>query len=163
MSLFPQCPCRGRLFVCCCGRCSRFHHRGEPVSSYFSMACCSVVSHWCKWCMFIMLPCSQHALIVVLEHMGNFGVRLPPGCSHHGVSVHCLCIQMLIFHATRWPVLPTCMQLTLVSWYVASMLYVAIVGCSVGVMICWCKQLSLSRVWFLCATMQISVQHNLFV
>ena len=121
-SLFPQCPCRGRLFVCCCGRCSCFHHRGEPVSSYFSMACCSVVPHWCKWCMFIMLPCSQRALILVLEHMGNFGVRLPPGCSRHGVRVHCLCVQMLSFYATRWPVLPSCMQLTLVSWYVASML-----------------------------------------
>ena len=91
----PQCPCRGRLLVCCCGRCSCFHHRGEPVSSYFSMACCSVVSHWCKWCMFIMLPCSQRALILVLEHMGNFGVRLPPGCSRHGVRVHCLCVWML--------------------------------------------------------------------
>ena len=31
--------------------------------------------------MFIMLPCSQRALILVLEHVGNFGVRLPPGCS----------------------------------------------------------------------------------
>ena len=29
-----------------------------------------------------MLPCSQRALILVLEHVGNFGVRLPPGCSH---------------------------------------------------------------------------------
>ena len=111
-----------RQVVCCCGRCSCFHHRGEPVSSYFSMDCCSVVSHWCKWCMFIMLPCSQRALILVLEHVGNFGVRLPPGCSRHGVSVHCLCVQMLSFYATRWPVLPTCMRLTLVSWYVASML-----------------------------------------
>ena len=36
--------------------------------------------------MFIMLPCSQRALILVLEHMGNFGVRLPPGCSCYGVS-----------------------------------------------------------------------------
>ena len=43
-----------------------------------------------------MLPCSQRALILVLEHVGNFGVRLPPGCSRHGVSVHCLCVQMLI-------------------------------------------------------------------
>ena len=33
-----------------------------------------------------MLPCSQRALILVLEHVGNFGVRLPPGC----VSVHCV-------------------------------------------------------------------------
>ena len=39
---FPQCPCRGRLFVYCCGRCS---FSGEPVSSYSSMACCSVVSY----------------------------------------------------------------------------------------------------------------------
>ena len=29
--------------------------------------------------MFIMLPCSQRALVLVLEHVGNFGVRLPPG------------------------------------------------------------------------------------
>ena len=41
----PQCPCRGRLFVYCCGWCSCVHLRGEPVSSYFSMACCSVVSY----------------------------------------------------------------------------------------------------------------------
>ena len=30
--------------------------------------------------MFIMLSCSQRAMILVLEHMGNFGVGLPPGC-----------------------------------------------------------------------------------
>ena len=30
-SLFPQCPCRGRLFVCCCGRCSCVHLKGEPT------------------------------------------------------------------------------------------------------------------------------------
>ena len=29
---------------------------------------------------------SQSALILVLEHVGNFGIRLPPGCSRHGVS-----------------------------------------------------------------------------
>ena len=113
------------------------------------MACCSVVSHWCKWCMFIMLPCSQRALILVLEHMGNFGVRLPPGCSCHGVSVHCLCVQMLSFYTARWPVLPICMQLTLVSWYVASMLYVATVGCSVWVMLFRYKVIPL-KVWVLC-------------
>jgi len=44
------------------------------------MACCSVVSHWCKW-------------------------------SVYNVTMF-----------TRWPVFPKCMQLTLVSWYVASML-----------------------------------------
>ena len=115
---FPQCPCSSRSSVslsCCL--CIWF--RGEPVISYFSLACCSVVSRWCKWC---MLPCSQRALILVLDHVGNFGVRLPrPGCSH-GVSVQCMCGQILSFYATRWPVLPKCMQLTLVSWYVASML-----------------------------------------
>ena len=94
------------------------------------MACCSVVSHWCKWC---MLQCSQRALILVLEHVGNFGVRLPPSCSRYGVRVHCLCVQILSFYATRWPVLPSCMQLTLVSWYVASMLC------------CHCWMFSLSR------------------
>ena len=26
-----------------------------------------------------MLPCSQHALILVLEHVGNFGIRLSSG------------------------------------------------------------------------------------
>ena len=85
-SSFPQCPCSSRSSVsnsssCCL--CIWF--RGEPVSSYFLWL---VVSHWCKWC---MLPCSQRALILVLEHVGNFGVRLPPGCSRHGVSVHCSC------------------------------------------------------------------------
>ena len=101
--------------------------------------------------MFIMLPCSQRALILVLEHVGNFGVRLPPGCSRQGVSVHCMCVQMLSLYATGWPVFPKCMQLVC---------YAAIVGCSVGVMLCRCKRLSLSRVWFLCATVQISVRHN---
>ena len=40
---FPQCPCRSRLFACCCGRCSCVHLRGEAVSSYFSMACYSIL------------------------------------------------------------------------------------------------------------------------
>ena len=78
--------------------------------------------------MFIMLPCSQPALILVLEQVGNFGVRLPPGSSRHGVSVHCICVQILSFYAARWPVLPSCMQLNLVSWYAASICYAAIVG-----------------------------------
>ena len=30
--------------------------------------------------MFIMLLCSQRALFLVLECVGNFGIRLPPGC-----------------------------------------------------------------------------------
>ena len=34
-----------RQVVCCCGRFSCVHFRGEPVSSYFSMACYSVVSY----------------------------------------------------------------------------------------------------------------------
>ena len=28
-SLFPQCPCRGRLFVCCCCRCSSQRKAGK--------------------------------------------------------------------------------------------------------------------------------------
>ena len=55
--LFPQCPCRGRLFVCCCGRCSCVHLRGETVSSYFSMACYSIdvnnVSMFTPWFWFL--------------------------------------------------------------------------------------------------------------
>ena len=54
--------------------------------------------------------------------MGNFSIRLPPGCSHHGISVHCMCVQISNLYSVKWPVLPSCMQLTLVSWYVASML-----------------------------------------
>ena len=119
---FPPVSLQRQVVVYCSGWCSCVHLRGEPVSSYFSVACCSVVSYWCKLCMFIMLPCSQCALILVLEHVGNFGVRLPPGCSRYGVRVPCLCVRMLSLYATGWPVFPKCMQLTLVSWYVASML-----------------------------------------
>jgi len=43
-----------------------------------------------------MLPCSQRALILVLEHVGNFGVRLLPGCSRQCT----LCVQILSFYAT---------------------------------------------------------------
>ena len=127
------------------------------------MACCSVVSH--KWCMFIMLPCSQRALILVLEHVGNFGVRLPPVCSRHGVSVHCMCVQILSFYVTRWPVLPSCMQLTLVSWYLASMLIVmlSLLGCSVWVMLCRCKVIPLKYGSFVSVAVHISARHNLFV
>ena len=90
--------------------------------------------------MFIMLPCSLCALILLLEHVGNFGIKLPPGCSRRGVSVHCLCVQILSLYATRWPVFPT--------WYVASML-----SCH-----CWMFSLSdalpmqsyPSKVWVLC-------------
>ena len=98
--------------------------------------------------MFIMLPCSQRTLILVLEHMGIFGVRLPPGCSRYGVRVPCSWVRMLSLYATGWPVFPKCMQLTLVSWYVASMLC------------CHCWMFSLSdalpmqsypsNVWVLC-------------
>ena len=99
--------------------------------------------------MFIMLPCSQRALILVLEYVGNFGVRLPPGCSRYGrVRLPCLYVRMLSLYATGWPVFPKCMQLTLVSWYVTSMLC------------CHCWMFSLSdalpmqsypsNVWVLC-------------
>ena len=87
-----------------------------------------------------------------LKHVGNFGITaaclLPPWrqCT--------LCVQILSLYATRWPVLPTCMQLILVGWFVASMLY-----CHY-----WMFSLSNtlpmqsypSEVWF-------SARHNLFV
>ena len=57
---------------------------------------------------------------------------LPPGCCRHGVSVHCTWVQIASLYATRWQVFPTCMQLILVGWYVASMLC------------CHCWMLSLS-------------------
>ena len=98
--------------------------------------------------MSIMLSCSQRALILVLEYVGNFGVRLPPGCSRCGNRVSCLCVHILNLYATGWLVFPKCMQLTLVSWYVASMLC------------CHCWMFSLSdalsmhsypsKVWVLC-------------
>ena len=78
------------------------------------MVCYSVVSYWCNYCMF-MLPCSQCALILVLEYVGYFGIRLPPGCSRYGIRVPCLCVWMLSLYATGWPAFPKCMQLTLAS------------------------------------------------
>ena len=150
-SSFSQGPCSSRSRVsnsssCCL--CIWF--RGEPVSSYFSMACCSVVSHWCKWCMFIMLSCYNVPWFWFLNTWVISALLPRPGCSRHGVIVHCMCVQILSFCATRWPVLPECMQLTLVSWYVL-VCYSAIVRYSFGVMLCRCKRLTLSRVWFLCA------------
>ena len=93
----------------------------------------------CKWC---MLPCSQRA-VILFQTRGKFR----HDC-RHGVSVHCMCVQILSLYATGWPVLPSCMQLTLVGWYVASMLC-----CH-----CWVFSLSdalpmqsyPSKVWVLC-------------
>ena len=45
-----------------------------------------------------------------------------PGCSRHGVSVRCMCVQISSLYAAKWPALPSCIQLILVNWYVASML-----------------------------------------
>ena len=97
--------------------------------------------------MFIMLSCSQRALILVLEYVGNFGIRLPPGC------VKPLCHRMT-------GVSKKCMQLTLVSWYVT------------GTLCCHCWMFSLSdalpmqsypsKVGFLCVAVQICVRDNLF-
>ena len=84
----------------------------------FSMTCYSIVSYWCKW---YMLPCSQPCLDSG-SNTWEISAWLPPGCCRHGVNVHCLCVQILSLYATSWPVFPTCMQLPLVSWYVASML-----------------------------------------
>ena len=77
------------------------------------------------------------------------------------VTVYIVCMFISSLYATKWPVLPTCMQLILVSWYIASML-------------CWhswmfslsddlLMQSYPSKVWFLCVAIQISMRHNLFV
>ena len=83
---------------------------------YFSMACYSIVSYWCRWC---MLPCSQQALILV-QTCGK--------CWHYCcldvaamASVY-IYFKILSLYATGWPVFPKCMQLTKVSWSVTSML-----------------------------------------
>ena len=47
--------------------------------------------------MFIMLSCSQRALILVLEYVGNFGARLPPGCSRYGVRLPWLCLCCILY------------------------------------------------------------------
>ena len=86
---------------------------------------------------------------------------LPPGCCRHGAScVHYfMCVQILSLFAAKWPVLPTCIHLILVSWYIVSTLC------------CRCWMFSLSdalpmhsyptKVWFLCAAaVQNSVWHN---
>ena len=129
------------------------------------MACCSVVSHWCKWCMFpsmfIMLPCSQRALILVLEHVGNFGVIAAAWLQPPWLRCT-LCVQILSFYATRWPELPKCMQLTLANT-LKLVCYAAIVGCSVWVMLCRCEVIPL-KIWsFVSVAVHISARHNLFV
>ena len=128
-----------------------------PVSSYFSMACCSVVSHWCKWCMFIILPCSQHALILVPTYE-----KFQHDCCGLVAAMVYVCFQISSLYATRWPVFPTCKQLILVSWYVAWS-YAAIVGCSEWVMLCRCKVIPLKYGSFVSVAVQISARHNLFV
>ena len=46
--------------------------------------------------MFIMLPFSQRALILVLEpDVGNFGLRLPPGCSRQCTLFVCSDFKLL--------------------------------------------------------------------
>ena len=80
-----------------------------------------------------------------------------PGCSH-GVSVHCLCVQISSLYAAKWPALPSCIQLILVSWYVARKL-----RCSVWVMLCRCKVIPLKYGSFVSVALQISARHNLFV
>ena len=86
-----------------------------------------------------MLPRSQRALILVLDHMGNFGVRSPPGCSRYGISVQCAfkCYAFM-------PQGDQCFQNV---WKLVC--YAVIVGCSVGVMLCRCKVIHL-KVWVLC-------------
>ena len=81
-----------------------------------------------------------------------------PVCSRHDVSVHCTCV----LYARRWPVLPKCMHLTLVSWYVASMLCCHCWMFS-WVMLCQCKVIPLKYGSFVSVAVHISARHNLFV
>ena len=98
---------------------------------------------WCKCCMFIMLPCSQRA------NIWEISALLPrPGCSH-GVSVLCMCVQISSLYAANWPALPSCIQLILVSWYVARKLC-----CSVWVMLCRCKVIPLKYGSFVSVAVQ---------
>ena len=68
---------------------------------------------------------------------------LPHGCSH-GVSVCCMCVHISSRYAEKWPVLPVCMQLVLITSI--SNLHVMLplpVGGSVWVMLCRCKVIPL--------------------
>ena len=84
------------------------------------------------------------------KHVGNFGMiavwLLPPWrqCT--------LCIQSSSLYATKWSMLLTCMQLTLVTWYVASILC-----CHY-----WMQSYP-SIVWFLCVAVRICARDNLHV
>ena len=85
-------------------------------------------------------------------------------------SVYIVCVHILSCYATGWPLLPKCMHLTLVSWYVASMWHVAIVGCSVWVMLCRCEVIPF-KVWvlcqcgraYLCAAQLICIYRSMFL
>ena len=82
------------------------------------------------------------------SNMWEMSAWLPRPAFSHGVSVHCMCVHISSLYATRWPVFPTWMQLSLVSWYVGSKLC-----CH-----CWVFSLSdalpmqsySSKVWVLC-------------
>ena len=90
--------------------------RGEPVSSYF------------LWLLILLFLIDVNAVCYHVhsvpwfwfKHVGNFGMiavwLLPPWC------LCTLCIQSSSLYATKWSMLLTCMQLTLVTWYVASIL-----------------------------------------
>ena len=94
-----------------------------------------------------MLPCSQREISNIWE----ISTWLPWPCCSHGVSVLCMCVQIsslffFFFFAAMWSALPSCIQLILVSWYVASML------CCHGWMFGWSDALPMqsypSKVWF---------------
>ena len=103
-----------------------------------------VVPYWCKWC---LLPCPQHALIMV--QMGNFGViaaRLQ-SCQY---TLYACVFTFQNIYAAKWPVLSTCMHLILFIWHVISML-------------CWMLSLSdsyPSKLWFLCAELHVYFKNH---
>ena len=76
---------------------------------------------------------------------------LPSCCCRHGVSLY----------ATKWSMLLTCMQLTLVTWYVASMLccHYWMFNLSDALPM----QIYPSKVWFLCVAVRICARDSLHV
>ena len=99
----------GRLLVCALPGHQCIWFRGEPVSSYFSMAYYSVVSYWCKWCMLITISTT---CLDVGSNAWEISAWKPPWRQ-------CTLFVCSNFKPLWHKVLLTCTQLILVSWYVA--------------------------------------------
>ena len=116
----------------------------ESLQKFIFLWLVIVVPYWCKW---YLLPCPQHALIMV--QMGNFGViaaRLQ-SCQY---TLYACVFKFENIYAAKWPVLSTCMHLILFIWHVISMLS-------------WMLSLSdsyPSKLWFLCAELHVYLKNH---